>query len=305
MKIIELKYSKTNTYLIKGEKGNLLFDTGWAGTFKEFCKTMHANRERVRKIDYILISHYHPDHMGIAQEIADEGCTIAACDVQKDFLHVSDQIFIKEGRKHYKPIVDKKVRFFSFEDSRSFLAEMGIDGEIIHTPGHSDDSITLILDSGDAFVGDLNPLYEYELHKGTVIEESWKKIFEYDPRTIYYGHAKTLQIENSEEDFLESEYVSGKKKVDIDGLDNRRTEPEKSKRGESLERSKKVPVKSYDDRKMVEDIVKFTKKGYSIDLICRKTGADRELVEDVMRMYLTHPGVSIQGVIDRIEIKGR
>ena len=36
----ELKYSNTNTYLVKGTKGYLLIDTGWAGTFPAFCKCM-------------------------------------------------------------------------------------------------------------------------------------------------------------------------------------------------------------------------------------------------------------------------
>ena len=31
--VYELKYSNTNTYLIKGSRGIILFDTGWAGTF--------------------------------------------------------------------------------------------------------------------------------------------------------------------------------------------------------------------------------------------------------------------------------
>jgi hypothetical protein len=40
-----------------------------------------------------------------------------------------------------------------------------------------------------------------------------------------------------------------------------------------------------------------------VDKIRKKTGADQEIIEDINRMYLTHPGVSIQGILDRIEIK--
>lgn len=29
--VIELKYSGTNTYLVRGTDGSVLFDTGWAG----------------------------------------------------------------------------------------------------------------------------------------------------------------------------------------------------------------------------------------------------------------------------------
>ena len=305
MKIIDLHYSKTNTYLIKGEKGTILFDTGWAGTFKDFCRSMKEIGEKIKNIDYILVSHYHPDHMGIAQEIADKGSKIVACDFQKDYIHNPDVVFEKEHRRDYKPVFDKNVCFITAAESRAFLSKLGIDGEMIHTPGHSDDSLTLILDSGDAFVGDLNPLYEYELNKGTEIEDSWKAIFEHKPTTIYYGHAKTLTIDKNEEDFLNSEYVSGKKKVNYDALDEMTRNPEGAEKSPRLEKLRSRRQKAEDRRKNIDDIIKYIQKGYSIDLICSKTDSDREYVEDVMRMLLTHPGISTQGIIDRIEIKGK
>jgi glyoxylase-like metal-dependent hydrolase (beta-lactamase superfamily II) len=305
MTIIDLHYSKTNTYLIKGEKGTILFDTGWAGTFKDFCRSMKEIGEKIKNIDYILISHYHPDHMGIAQEIADKGSKIVACDFQMDYIHNPDVVFEKEHRRDYKPVVDKKVQFITASESRAFLSKLGIEGEMIHTPGHSDDSLTLILDSGEVFVGDLNPLYEYELNKGTEIEDSWKTIFEHKPTTVYYGHAKTLTIDRNEEDFLNSEYVSGKKKVNYDTLDEMTRNPEGAEKSSRLEKLKSRRQKAEDRRKNIDDIIRYIQKGYSIDMICHKTDSDREYVEDVMRMLLTHPGISTQGIIDRIEIKGK
>ena len=71
--VTELKYSATNTYLVRGKKGLLLFDTGWAGTFPQFCRALGEAGCSLQEIRYILISHYHPDHMGIAQEIASRG----------------------------------------------------------------------------------------------------------------------------------------------------------------------------------------------------------------------------------------
>ena len=67
MKVYEINYSNTNTYLIEGTKGKLLFDTGWAGTFPGFCRFIGSLNISIQSIDYILISHFHPDHMGIAQ----------------------------------------------------------------------------------------------------------------------------------------------------------------------------------------------------------------------------------------------
>ena len=189
--VTELKYSATNTYLVRGKKGLLLFDTGWAGTFPQFCRALGEAGCSLQEIRYILISHYHPDHMGIAQEIASRGPVIAAADVQKDYIHQSDYIFQKEDNRFFMPVKDADLRIVPLSQSREFLEELGLNGEIIHTPGHSEDSISLLLDDGSLFVGDLNPLYELELHAGTKIEKSWKRLLEADPVTIYYGHAKT------------------------------------------------------------------------------------------------------------------
>ena len=51
--------------------------------------------------------------------------------------------------------------------------------------------------------------------------------------------------------------------------------------------------------------MKYIDKGYSIDKIHKKTKADITFINDVARMYLTHQNVSVQGILDRIEIKGR
>ena len=199
MKIHELHYSATNTYLIEGERGRLLFDTGWAGTYDAFCRAMGELRIPVQSIDHILISHFHPDHMGIAQEIADKGAVIAVVDMQRPYIHAADAVFAKDDKVHFRPIEDAQVRVIAPGESREFLAEMGIDGEIIPTPGHSDDSISLVLDDGSLFVGDLNPLYELELHQGTTIAESWSRLLARKPRTVYYGHAKTAVLREEEQ----------------------------------------------------------------------------------------------------------
>ena len=260
-KITELKYSNTNTYLIQGENGTLLFDTGWAGTFPAFCKAIGEIGASIQSIDFILISHFHPDHMGIAQNIADLGPQIVVADVQSSYLHVSDGIFSKEKNNSFIPIKDKQVKTVSIEDSREFLKMIGINGELLHTPGHSDDSISLWLDEGMLFVGDLNPLYELELHKGTATEQSWHRLLEMKPVRIYYGHAKTKEMS-----------------VPI---------PEK-------------PKDLNDLYVLVNQIMRFIDRGLTLEKITVKTGADESFVEKVARMYLTHQNIGVQGILDRI-----
>ena len=62
--IIELKYGNTNTFLIKGEYGNLLVDTDYAGTIQAFYKEIKRNNIRLSDITYVIATHYHPDHIG-------------------------------------------------------------------------------------------------------------------------------------------------------------------------------------------------------------------------------------------------
>ncbi|MCR4586495.1 MAG: MBL fold metallo-hydrolase [Lachnospiraceae bacterium] len=282
-----LQYSNTNTYLIEGERGAILFDTGWAGTFPAFCAELGRLGKKLNDIDHLVISHFHPDHYGIAQEIADKGPVILACDVQKEYLHASDMIFEKDKRMQFYPIREEKVKMITLAESRRVLAELGIDGELLHTPGHSDDSISLWLDKGDLFVGDLNPLYELELHKGTEIGTSWERLLALKPKTVYYGHAKTAVLAVSEDGEVSpvgSQTKAGRADVSDD------------------------PEKDFDHSKwyeLVSDIIKYIDKGWHMDRIAKKTGADPVFIEDVTRMYLTHTDVGVQGILDRIEIKNK
>ena len=266
--ITELHYSNTNTYLIHGKNGALLFDTGWAGTLPKFLKALGENNKKLSDIRFLMISHFHPDHMGIAQDISDMGVTIAVMDVQKDHIHSADEILMRDKNVDFKPIYDASVRIISISDSKTFLKEMGIGGEIIHTPGHSDDSVSLWLDKEKAlFVGDLNPLYELEMHRSTQIAESWDKLLARKPRTVYYGHAKTAEL--------------------------RRSLFRKPETSESA---------VYE---LVKKIMKLIDKGYSVEEIHDITGADMTFIQDAARMYVTHPNVDVQGILDRIEIKGK
>ena len=188
--IYELHYDNTNTYIISGEKGLLMFDTGWAGTFMKMCKALGEQGMKLQDIKYLLISHFHPDHMGLAGELAKQGVTVVVMENQSDYVHSSDHIYERDKRFDYVPVDDEKKRLVTFEDSRDFLRELGIEGSIIPTPGHSDDSISLVLDSGDIFVGDLYPLYELEAHEEPEVQESWKRILAMKPKRIFTGMRK-------------------------------------------------------------------------------------------------------------------
>jgi glyoxylase-like metal-dependent hydrolase (beta-lactamase superfamily II) len=45
------------------------------------------------------------------------------------------------------------TRHFDYQDYS--LANMGIPGRVIHTPGHTAGSVSLLLDTGEVFAGDM------------------------------------------------------------------------------------------------------------------------------------------------------
>lgn len=189
-----LKYGNTNTYYIANEDVGILVDTDWAGTLSAFYKEIKTKNITLEKIKYLIVTHYHPDHMGLASELMELGIQLVVMDIQQEYISFSDGIFAKDKRLSYTPINLENAIIISCRESRTFLKRLGIDGEIIHTPGHSDDSISLILDSGTAIVGDLCPLGSVLAYNDDILINSWNEILSRDLKIVYYGHAKESNV---------------------------------------------------------------------------------------------------------------
>jgi glyoxylase-like metal-dependent hydrolase (beta-lactamase superfamily II) len=81
--------------------------------------------------------------------------------------------------------------------SRRLPEETGLDGVLLHTPGHTSDSISLLLDDGRLFCGDLasNFLNWAGAHHATLFNEnmeelyaSWKAVLDAGARRVYPAH---------------------------------------------------------------------------------------------------------------------
>jgi glyoxylase-like metal-dependent hydrolase (beta-lactamase superfamily II) len=78
-----------NAYLIEGDKGCLLVDTGW-NTNQAFSAMERQLREiglGFENISLILITHFHPDHYGLAGRLVQVSkAKVALHQVEKDFI---------------------------------------------------------------------------------------------------------------------------------------------------------------------------------------------------------------------------
>ncbi len=164
-------------------------DTDYAGTLPAFYRAIKQQGIRVQDIEYVLATHYHPDHMGLIGALMRQGVKLLLVDVQKDKVHFSDGIFERD-RLPFVKIDESEATVISCRESRSFLAGLGICGEMIHTPSHSPDSISLVLDSGDCLTGDLEP-FEYigAYDNNEALEKDWELLHSFHPQRIFYAHA--------------------------------------------------------------------------------------------------------------------
>lgn len=180
----KLKYGNTNTFYING----LLIDTDYAGTLPAFYKALKQNGITVRDIQFVLATHYHPDHMGLIGELTRQGVRHLLIDVQQDAVHASDYIFDRDHLPFVPPDASKAT-VISCAESRAFLSRLGVAGEIISTPSHSPDSVSLVLDDGDCIVGDLEP-YEYLIayDDNAQLKADWARIRSFQPKRICFAH---------------------------------------------------------------------------------------------------------------------
>ena len=79
------------------------------------------------------------------------------------------------------------------------LEKIGIPGQILHTPGHSDDSVSLLLDDGSVFTGDLTAPQYIGLENPDVVNASWRLLCDHGAKHVYPGHGPVRDI---------SEYLS-------------------------------------------------------------------------------------------------
>lgn len=191
--IVNVGYRSTNYWVVSAGASRLLVDIGWPGTFG----TMKANLSRMdiplRQIRYALATHYHIDHAGLAEEVKRAGVPLLVLDVQVDAIPT-----MKTWTKpwdHYVEITAEGNVVISFAESRPLLAQIGIPGEILHTPGHSDHCVSLLLDDGSVFTGDLPP--EAYAFDNPVALATWEMLRSRGATRVYPAHGPVRPIDET------------------------------------------------------------------------------------------------------------
>ncbi|MBV6397501.1 MAG: hypothetical protein HFACDABA_03115 [Anaerolineales bacterium] len=186
MNLVTLVQHSTQYYLFDTQQGKLMFDCGWPGELAHFKEIARRAGIKLSEIKLILCSHYHMDHAGLVQDFKNMGATLILMESQIGAPQTLNEYMLKKNIP-MTPIKDEDHVLLKFSESRAWLAKLGLAGEIISTPGHGADHVTLILDDGSAFTGDLPPRFLVTEDQTDAIE-AWNRIHEHPIARIYPSH---------------------------------------------------------------------------------------------------------------------
>jgi len=192
--------------------GVIAIDAGSAHKGRAFVRGLDRASIRPGDVRLILLTHAHWDHAGSAGELREfTGAPIA--------FHRHEVEWLERGVTPLPPGLTSWGRIFMaihrlcvplvhvppttvdlvLDDGGLSLAECGIPGRVVPTPGHSPGSVSVLLDGGEVFVGDLamnalplrmTPGLPILGDDPEVIADSWRRLLDAGARTVFPAHGK-------------------------------------------------------------------------------------------------------------------
>jgi len=214
--IHQLSLGACNCYLIK-EDGLILIDGGSPNQGKRFLKELRSLSLEPKDISLLILTHGHWDHFGSANEIKElSGCKLAINQHEKDWVEQALKP-LPPGTTLWGKILGTMMKIsmpfvklprasvdLVLEDNEFPLESYGIRGNVLYTPGHSSGSMTVLLDTGEAFVGDLAmsgfpkligkgmPIFAEDVQ---AVKASWHLILNRGARWIYPAHGRPFKAD--------------------------------------------------------------------------------------------------------------
>jgi hydroxyacylglutathione hydrolase len=215
--IDSLRLGINRCYVIRDE-GAIMIDAGPPRRIRTIEKFFAEIKLEPHQLQLLVLTHGDFDHVGSAEDIRKlTGAKIA--------IHEDDRILLEEARFSFPgaktlwghvtrsllmPFLPYLMKFSPTKADVVLTGEdfslkpFSVNGRIIYTPGHTSGSLTVLLDSGEAFVGCLAhnnfpfrlkpglPIFAGDIEK---VKRSWKLLIAQGARVAYPGHGDPFPVE--------------------------------------------------------------------------------------------------------------
>jgi len=136
--LLPLCLGSVKAFLLSGTGKRVLIDTGTAGNSARLVGQLERSGVDATDVDLTVVTHAHFDHIGnLADVVQATGAKVIA--------HRLEAGSVRTTGAESDILVGDKLN----------LDPYGVAGRVIWTPGHTRGSLSVILESGEAVVGDL------------------------------------------------------------------------------------------------------------------------------------------------------
>jgi glyoxylase-like metal-dependent hydrolase (beta-lactamase superfamily II) len=200
-------------FLIQSNQGFVLVDAGIPGLEREIDAAFQEWNVEPRAVTDIILTHGHLDHIGCLGYARKITRAKVICHRSIAYLLAAGKYEEAVPRVWYWKILNTPISKIMGArlspvspdivfDKEYDLAEIGLAGKILHTPGHSPGSCSILLDSGEALIGDLVRENRAEEIDTGLFYDDWDDILhsiddllKQNPQKIYFSHGKVSSFD--------------------------------------------------------------------------------------------------------------
>ena len=211
---------RSNAYLVVKDNRCLLVDTGKESGYSRMVENIKQTGFKISDIEYLVLTHTHFDHCQSAFRIKKEsGCKIIVSENAREYVAngftklPNGTIFLtRQISRIGKKIGKRHFGYHSFQPDNLVSRDNNFridsfDIDIIHTTGHSEESVSILIDNEIALVGDVmfgvvkNAVFPPYADDVETMIKSWKKLLGTRCQLFLPGHGNEINRR-----LLEKEY---------------------------------------------------------------------------------------------------
>jgi len=213
MRVVRMLFGRTNVYLIYGTVEPILVDSGWQGDRRRLLRLLHLHG----RPGQVVLTHTHFDHTANAWAVMQEFSPLF-------IVQEKEKAWLESGDSPLPMGTNKATRFLGKLGSRQVPGWFRVKGVpagitffsrydfpdvpagecyIMHTPGHSPGSSSVVVGNEVALVGDAmhgmgRSAYPPWGNDPAGIMASWKMLLETGCHTFLPGHGFPVSREKLE-----------------------------------------------------------------------------------------------------------